>query len=130
MNLYMQGEEGFPQNLPALDQEIVTGPMSDCVSIIVLYNYNPRLNQYTSARGWHGLGGAQVINMGAMLRDVPNNPLTQVIIIPGSIRQSNYDRDQTMEHVQAGLVAHNRVNVRYIAGRMNSTTLNRQGAVT
>ena len=128
MNLNMQGALGVPQNLPAGDPNIVTGPMGDCVSIIVLYNYNGALNQYTNARGWHGLGGAQVINMGAMMLGVPNAPLTQVIIIPGSLQQSAYARQQTMAHVQAGLAANGAVNVRYIANKVNAT-VNRQGNV-
>jgi hypothetical protein len=129
MNLNMQGLGGAPQNLPAHDNHIVTGPMGDCVSIIVLYNYNLGMNRYVNARGWHGLGGAQVINMVAMLAGVPNVALTQVIIIPGSLQQSNYAQGQTMAHVQAGLGGHGNVNVRYVAGRSNAT-VNRQGVIT
>jgi hypothetical protein len=129
MNLNMQGMAGAPQNLPAIDNTIVTGPMGDCVSIIVLYNYNAVANLYLNARGWHGLGGAQVINMVAMLAGVPNVALTQVIIIPGSLQQSNYARDATMAHVQAGLGGHGNVNVRYVAGRSNAT-VSRQGVIT
>lgn len=129
MNLAMQGAGGFPQNLGAADPTIVTGPMGDCVSVIVLYNYNAGTNQYANARGWHGLGGAQVVNMAHMMAGVPNLALTQVIVIPGSLQQSNYARDQTMAHVQAGLAAHGLVNLRYIANCSNAT-VTRQGVVT
>ncbi len=44
MNLNMQGAPGAPQNLPVGDSNIVTGPMSDCVSIIALYNYSGAVN--------------------------------------------------------------------------------------
>ncbi|MGC1297717.1 MAG: hypothetical protein WA869_22010 [Alloacidobacterium sp.] len=129
MNLNMQGAGGAPQNLPIGDNTIVTGPMGDCVSIIVLYNYNGATNRYLNGCGWHGLGGAQVINMGAMLGGVPNVALTQVIIIPGPLQSSDYARGQTMAHVQAGLGAHGNVNVRYISGRSNAT-VNRQALIT
>lgn len=129
MNLAMQGAGGFPQNLGAADPIVVTGPMGDCVSVIVLYNYNVGAIQYANARGWHGLGGVQVVNMANMMAGVPNVALTQVIVIPGSLQQSNYARDQTMAHVQAGLGAHGLVNLRYIANCSNAT-VTRQGVVT
>jgi hypothetical protein len=129
MNLNMQGAGGAPQNLPLGDNTIVTGQMGDCVSIIVLYNYNAATNQYLNARGWHGFGGAQVINMAAMLAAVPNVALTQVIVIPGTLQQSNYAMQQTTAHVQAGLGAHGNVNVTYAAARANAT-VDRQGVIT
>jgi len=130
MNLAMQGAHGMPQNLPGHDNLIVTGPMGDCVSVVVLYNYNGGNNQYGNARGWHGLGGIQVINMAAMLMGVPNNPMTQVIVIPGSLQQSNYARQQNLQYVQGALAGgHAAVNLRYIGGRSNAT-VNRQGQVT
>lgn len=129
MNLNMQGAGGMPQNLPGPDNTIVTGPMGDCVSVVVLYNYNAGLNRYGNGRGWHGLGGAQVVNMASMMAGVPNNAMTQVIIIPGSLQQSDYARQTNMQHVTAGLAAHGMVNVRYVAGRSNAT-INRQAQVT
>jgi hypothetical protein len=125
MNLNMQGAGGFPQNLLAGDPSIVTGPMGDCVSVIVLYHYNAGNNQYANGRGWHGFGGAQVVNMATMMAGVPNVALTQVIIIPGSLQQTNFAMGQTMAHVQAGLGAHGAVNVRYVAGRSNATVSRR-----
>jgi hypothetical protein len=76
--------------------------MGDCVSIIVLYNYNAVADSYDNARGCHGLGNAQVINMAAMLAGVPDLALTQVIIIPGSLQQSDYAREANIARVQAG----------------------------
>ncbi len=127
MQLIMQGASGVPQPLPEGDNFIHTGPMGDCVSIIVLYSYDAK--RYGSARGWHGLGGAQVVNMAAMMVGVPNMAITQVIIIPGSLQQSDYARSQNMAHVNAGLGAHGNVNVRYVAGR-SQATVDRQGLVT
>ena len=126
----MQGAGGNPQNLPAVDANIFTGEMGDCVSVIVLYNYNQGLNSYTNGRGWHGLGGAQVIDMAAMMAGVPNSALTQVIVIPGLLQQTNFARGMTLAHVYAGLAAaHANVNVRYVAGRTQAT-VNRQGLIT
>ncbi|MDA0655409.1 MAG: hypothetical protein O2912_03230 [Proteobacteria bacterium] len=100
------------------------------MSIIVLYNLNPAGNGYLNARGWHGLGGAQVISMAAMLLGVPNLPVNQVIVIPGLLQQSNFARQQNLAHVQAGVnVAHGNINVRYVAGRSNAT-VDRQGLIT
>ena len=129
MNLIMQGPGGAPQNLPANDNVIYTGPMGDCVSIIILYNYDAVNNRYLNGRGWHGWGGAQVINMAAMMAGVANVTTTQVIIIPGSLQQSDFARQQNMAHVNAGLAAHGNVNVRYITGR-NQATVNMQGLIT
>lgn len=129
MQLNMQGVTGAPQNLPLGQPDIVTGPMGDCVSVIVLYNYNAATNQYDNARGWHGLGGAQVINMAAMIAGVPNTPTTQVIVVPGTLQLSQYAIQQTMAHVQAGLGAHPNVNVRLVTG-YSDVTIDRQGNVT
>jgi len=130
MNLNMQGAGGAPQNLPAGDPNIVTGPMGDCVSVIVLYNLNLAGNAYQNARGWHGLGGVQVINMVNMLMGVPNVVTTQVMIIPGSLQQSNFAMQQNMQYVQGAInVAHGNVNIRYVANCFNAT-VDRSGRVT
>lgn len=129
MNLLMQSAGGAPQNLPAGDNSISTGQMGDCVSVIVLYNYNLAQNRYLNGRGWHGLGGAQVVNMAAMMAGVPNVATTQVIIIPGSLQQSNFSRDNNLAHVNAGLAAHGNINVRYVTGR-SQATVNRQALIT
>ena len=128
MNLHMQGPGGAPQNLHEHDPNIVTGLMYDCVSVIVLYNYNDVTHQYDDGRGWHGLGGVDVVNMATMMLGVPNVPLTQVIIIAGPGHFTPHATQHNMEYVQARLDAHRNVNVRYIANKPNAT-VSRQGVV-
>lgn len=129
MQLFMQGAGGKPQDLPANDNSIDTGFMSDCVSVIVLYNHDSAQNRYSNGRGWHGLGGVQVIDMAAMMAGVHNFNTTKVIIIPGSLGQSDFSKDMNLEHVRAGLTAHPNVDVLYIKGH-SQATVDRQGSVT
>ncbi len=130
MNLRMQNADtGLRQDLPAGDNLIVTGPMADCVSVIVLYNGLGVGNAYNSACGWHGLGGAQAVNMANMMEGVPNDAITQVIIIPGFLQQDEFSRNRSMRHVTEGLGAHPNVVVRMVAG-ISDATVNRHGIVT
>lgn len=61
--------------------EIETGPMGDCVSIIIFYEDNGM--QY--AIGRHGLGGIHAINATAMAQLVPVGATATAYIIPGPI---------------------------------------------
>jgi hypothetical protein len=130
MKLQMSNGPTGVQNLPANDPTIVTGPMGDCVSVIVLYNLNGV--KYQNAKGQHGLGGVEVVHFPTLLAGVPDVATTQVIVIPGILQQSNYASGNIRERVHnavrtiAGLV---NVNIRYVASCSNAT-VNRQGQLT
>lgn len=127
MQLNMQNIGGVPQNLSGGDNTIVTGPMGDCVSVVVLWNFVGA--GYTHTRGWHGLGGVQAVDMAAMMAGVPNNVLTQVILIPGSLQQSNYARNSILEYVDNAIAGtHPAVMTRFVAGRSN-VSVNRQSQI-
>lgn len=128
MKLQMQDEKGAPETLPQNDNILDTGPMGDCVSVIVLCHYQPASSRYLDVRGWHGLGGIQVIDMNAMMRNVNDAETTQVIIIAGSLQFTDFAEEINREHVKAGLNSHPNVKVLYISA-CSQATVDRQGLV-
>jgi hypothetical protein len=131
MELKMQSQNGRPQELPTKDAFMTTGRMGDCVSIIVVFGFDLSTLTYKNLRGWHGLGGVEVINMNAMLIGVPNNPKTKVLVLPGSLQQSNTAKESNMEYVKNGLLnnAKTSVTVQYIQSKSNYR-VDRKGLVT
>ena len=129
MNLNMRGLDQGHQEIPQGDPVIVTTHMGDCVSVIVLYNYDPNSNRYLHARGKHGLGGIQAIDFAALLAGVPNTPPNQIITIPGSLQQSAFAMQMNMEYVREGLHAHRNLLNRYVGNHPNAR-VDRQGNVT
>lgn len=81
MKLKMQFYEGTPEDLSSHENEMSTGTMGGCVSIIILYNFDATTQTYKSVRGWHGWGGIEFIDMDKMLLGVPITKDTQVHVI-------------------------------------------------
>ncbi|WP_283138836.1 hypothetical protein [Rhizohabitans arisaemae] len=78
MQLTQQSTPAAAQDLPAADNTVVTGPMGDCVSVIVLWNPNGA-GQYQNVRGYHGSGGFQAINLPSLFAGVPNAVGTRIV---------------------------------------------------
>jgi len=120
LNMYA----GVPQNLPAWDNQVVTGEMGDCVSVIVLWNLAG--TQYTNVRGWHGMGGIEAINFQNLLHGVPNHITTQIIVIASSMGTLGY----LLMNVQTRIFAlRPAANIR-IVKNLSNARVNRQGFVT
>ena len=119
---------GGAQDLPADDDVMITGQMGDCVSVIVLFNCVD--GTYRNIRGWHGLGGSRSINMKQMMRKVPNETATQVLVIPGRLQQSEYAMMQNLRHVRkVKKHGYENISIRYIEN-IFCGAVNRQGVVS
>ncbi len=81
MELTMRGEGEPAQDLPAGDNEVDTGPMGDCVSVVLLWNLQAGL--YQNVRGFHGAGGFLAINLDSLFAGVPNAAGTLMIACMG-----------------------------------------------
>lgn len=71
-----------PNTLPTHDDEIYTGAMGGCVSIVVLWGLT--VGRYANVIGIHGSGGIRAISFRRLFANVPNNNGTLVFVIPGS----------------------------------------------
>ncbi len=94
-----------PQVLPALDNIIDTGGMGDCACAIVLWNpLNPAGGlaglQFQNARGYHGGGGLGNVNWAGLLAGVPNAATTHVILLSGTLQNSNYATTSNRDYVR------------------------------
>lgn len=123
-----EGPEGV-QVLPADDDAFTTGPMSDCISVIILHT--PVQGIYQHGRGQHGSGGIENVHFPTLLQGVPNNANTQVIVVPGHFNTSEFRVSQITEIVNEALAAANldQVNVRILTARP-SATVDRRGTVS
>jgi hypothetical protein len=84
MKLIMRNSETAPpQDLPAHENYVETGLMSDCVSVVVLWNPNAA-GVYQNVRGYHGGGGLGHVNWNSLFAGVWDAPNTYVVMISGS----------------------------------------------
>ena len=115
---------GGPENLPNNDGVMETGHMGDCVSVIVLWNLHGI--QYGNVRGWHGLGGIEAIDFAQLFQGVPDDILTQVIILASTMGGTQYllgnVNDRGVHHLPAA-------NIRVCKGFANAA-VDRSGQVT
>jgi hypothetical protein len=89
MVLTQQDVNGAAENLPAHEDTMITGPMGDCVSIVVLWNFAGA--RAGNVRGHHGSGGFGAVNLASLFAGVPNNANTVVHCFFGSIAQASGD---------------------------------------
>ena len=128
MILTVGGGPSGPEELPSDEDVMYTGQMGDCVSVIVLFHCDA--GTYKHIRGWHGLGGAQTINMKRMMRKVPNDTTTQIVVIPGRLQQSDYAMQQTMRHVRkVKKHGYENISIRFI-DNIFCAAIDRHGTVT
>jgi hypothetical protein len=128
MQLTQQGITGAAQNLPAIDNQVDTGPMGDCVSVVVLWNLNPANGQYQNVRGFHGSGGFGAVNMASLLNGVPNAAATQFIALLGTLA-SPASGSQDRGRVTAAHAAQLPLSTLQIFQDHGSYTVSRNGAV-
>jgi hypothetical protein len=93
----------LPENIHWID----TGFMSDCVSVVVLSNPNGQ-GEYQNAVGYHGGGGVENVNFGALFQNIPNLTTTLIVMVSGSLnlttRRCKANREQVRTAAQhAGL---------------------------
>lgn len=87
------------QILPVNDNEITTGPMGGCVSVIVLYNLNAN-NVYQSAKGYHGGGGLGNVNFNSLFANVPNVHTTMIVVASGTLQASQYAQQNNRQTIR------------------------------
>ncbi len=104
MKLIMQGENNPCQHLPEGDNIIDTDYMGDCMSALVFTDEHE--GTYRDVRGYHGLGGLEVVNWHSLLANITVlQPMRLHIVGPGA-PCSEFRREQTEELVDEALKAH------------------------
>jgi hypothetical protein len=103
MILTQQSTPAPAQNLPAGDDVMITGPMGDCVSVIVLWGLVGQAYQHV--RGYHGSGGFLSINLNSLFNGVPNNAATRIIGCFSPQALSSNDRNRFTTYCQSNFPA-------------------------
>lgn len=101
MVLGMKYITGKADILPANDDVMITGPMSDCVSAIVLANKNVT-GRYETIRGFHGLGGAGNINFDSLLNNLAHQDVV-LCVFRGFLQRSEYAKERISVIVEEAL---------------------------
>ncbi|WP_049560093.1 hypothetical protein [Nonomuraea sp. SBT364] len=96
MILQQRSDPQPAQDLGAADDTVITGPMGDCVSVVVLWNQVG--GRYQNVRGYHGSGGFQAINLPSLFHQVPNNAGTSVIGFFTTQSLSSNDRQRFVDY--------------------------------
>lgn len=99
MELSMQNENGSAQLLPSNDDVMKTGPMSDCVSVIVLADKSGE--SYKTVKGYHGLGGVENINFTSLFGNTDN--IEKIYVVSGSLQHSEYAQSHIQEIIDQQL---------------------------
>ncbi|SDG47458.1 hypothetical protein SAMN05421505_104278 [Sinosporangium album] len=100
MQLTQQSTPAPAQDLPGGDNTVITGPMGDCVSVVVLWNPDGN-GRYQSVRGYHGSGGFQAINLPSLFNAVPNVVATRIIGFFTTQSLSSNDRQRFQDYCVA-----------------------------
>jgi hypothetical protein len=87
------------EDLPEDDPVMCTGPMGDCVCVVVLWDHNPQTNTFDRVRGYHGLGGFLEINLDSLFDDVPPGPGTAIYGFFGNVAASSPDHRRFAEAI-------------------------------
>lgn len=88
MILRMQDANGIAEVLPPYDNVMTTGPMGDCVSVIVIGSL---INgSYNVVRGYHGLGGVQNVNFASLFNGLQGLDDLKVLVFYGSLQRSPF----------------------------------------
>lgn len=112
MQLRMQTINGTADVLPINEDNLVTGPMGDCVSAIVLAKKNSKKNKYEIVRGYHGLGGAENINFDSLLNGLVYND-TILYIFRGTLQRTEYAKHRIQEIVNENTQHQTIISVQY-----------------
>jgi hypothetical protein len=88
------------RNLAERFDEVETGPMGACVTIVVLWKkkrpwWSIKKGRYQKIRGFHGSGGVEGINFDSLFDNVPDGPGTLIIVCYGSESRSQPHEDRT-----------------------------------
>ncbi len=122
MNLSMQSHDQHAQDLPLGDESMTTGDMGDCVSIIVLWNFQD--GRALQVRGFHGFGGFGEINLDSLFANVPNNAHTIIHAFYGIVAQAGHDRERVtaamVQRMAAAVTTHH---------NLSNATVTRRNAV-
>jgi hypothetical protein len=98
------------ENVPEHYDEVETGRMGDCVSIVVLWQrkkgrfWQRKKGRYEKIRGFHGDGGYQAINHDSLFKNVPDGKDTLIIACFGRSSSPGFGSTnlvQTEEEVKA-----------------------------
>jgi hypothetical protein len=77
------------QTLPGGQNDVETGAMGDCVSVVVLWNNVG--GQFQNVRGYHGGGGFGNVNVAGLIAGVPNNAGTRIVACIGTVAAASND---------------------------------------
>lgn len=103
MVLNQQNSPNGPiQTLPGGQNDVETGSMGDCVSVVVLWNNVG--GQFQNVRGYHGGGGFTNVNAAGLIAGVPNNAGTRIVACIGTIAAASNDV-QRVQSWHAGAIA-------------------------
>ena len=118
------------QVLPANDNEIDTGYMGDCVSVVVLYNLGAN-NVFQNAKGYHGGGGLGNVNFGSLFAGVPNLTTTMIVVVSGTLQGSKFSQQNNRETIRDEANNHH-LNNAYIqlCHEFGRATITRSGLIT
>ncbi|MFE3762334.1 hypothetical protein ACFXPI_11275 [Streptomyces sp. NPDC059104] len=95
MELTMQYADCEAEDLPVGEEEITTGYMGDCVSIIVAWDADN--GRYGSMRGFHGFGAFGNIYLDSLFNGVPLTTETRVFLCMGSLSRHSRAERRRME---------------------------------
>jgi hypothetical protein len=85
-----------PSDLQDWDDEMDTGEMTECVSVIVLWDPD-EAGRFRYVRGYHGGGGIAHVNFQALFYNVPNDFTTLILLISGSSYRELADQQKLLE---------------------------------
>lgn len=130
MNLIQQDNIQPAQNLPLGDPTVYTGPMGNCVCVIVMWNPDPQ-GRYQNVRGFHGSGGIGGVNFGSLFQGVPNLGSTSILVISGHGNMDIYsiqsERNTIRTQADNHFLTHAYIHVTHGVG---SATIDRFGQIT
>jgi hypothetical protein len=98
----MQEANGTAEQLPFGDDWLDTGDMGDCVSIVVLWDWDDEAQLYEEVWGYHGYGGFDAVNLDSLLDGVPNDENTLVVALLGTLASESAgsnDRERVEEAI-------------------------------
>lgn len=119
---------GDPQDLPSNDDEVDTGAMGGCSSVIILWDPDLK-GRFAHVRGYHGGGGLQAVNWPQMRVGVTDNLSTRVYVIASPENTTDMERKWTKDHLRKEVLAYlPKVYCKTYQG-VAQATVNRKGEV-
>lgn len=104
MRLEMQNKTGVCQVLDTDDNNVNTGSMIDCVSVIV-FNDLQSDGSYAQVRAYRGAGGLDNVNWKSLFSDITNRSL-KLIVVSGPHHSSDYAQHEIHNKISRKMEKH------------------------